>query len=135
MASSSINNMNIVVLIKEIFQTLKNLDTKYYSLEETLKTRMNNVENKLSILESKLGDITNLQIQMLELNKPHEPVINPNLEKELQNHLKELDNNTKLELNLSEMTIANLLDNNYTVDEINSKITANNSNKVESLLF
>jgi hypothetical protein len=134
MATSSINNMNIIVLIKEIFQTLKNLDSKYYSLEETLKQKINNVESKLSLLESKLQEITNLQMQIIELNKPVEPVINPNLEKELQNHLKELDGNTRLDLNLNEMTIANLIDNNYTVDEINFKIQSSN-NKVDDLLF
>ena len=135
-SASSISNMNIITLIKEIFQTLKNLDTRYYTLEETVKSSMSGMNNKLSVLESKINEIASTQLAIIDMNKPVAPVINPNLERELQDHLKSLDggNTPKLSLNLAEMTIANLLDNDYTVDDVNKNLVAN-SNKVEQLLF
>ena len=134
--STSISNMNIITLIKEIFQTLKNLDARYYSLEDIVKSSMTNMSSKLELLEDKISEITRLQMQLLEMNKPPPPVINPNLERELQDHLKSLDGGVapKLALNLSEMTIANLLDNDYTVDDVNKNLLSS-SNKVDQLLF
>ena len=135
-STTSISNMNIITLIKEIFQTLKNLDARYYTLEDTVKTTMNGVENKLAILEAKIAEIASMQVAMMEMNKPVAPVINPNLERELQDHLKSLDggNTPKLALNLGEMTIANLLDNDYTMDDVNTQLQSS-KNKVDQLLF
>ena len=135
-STTSISNMNIITLIKEIFQTLKNLDTRYYTLEETVKTTMTGVETKLSVLEAKISEIASMQVAMTEMNKPIAPVINPNLERELQDHLKSLDggNTPKLALNLGEMTIANLLDNDYTMDDVNTQLQSS-KNKVDQLLF
>ena len=132
--TSSINNMNIITLIKEIFLTLKNLDTRYYTLEEIIKTNMNLMDNKLTILENKILEISQYQLQIIEMNKPNIPIINPNLERELQNHLKDLNIQSKLPLNISEMTIANLLDNNYTVNDINQNFDLQ-TNKIDNLLF
>ena len=135
-AATSISNMNIITLIKEIFQTLKNLDARYYSLEETVKSSMGGMETKLAMMEAKMVELAQMQFQLLEMNKPVAPVINPNLERELQDHLKSLDggNTPKLALNLAEMTIANLLDNDYTVDDINKNLQTNEK-KVSELLF
>jgi len=135
-STTSISNMNIITLIKEIFQTLKNLDARYYTLEDTVKSTMTGVENKLAVLEAKIAEIASMQVAMMEMNKPVAPVINPNLERELQDHLKSLDggNTPKLALNLGEMTIANLLDNDYTVDDVNTQLQSS-KNKVDQLLF
>ena len=135
-STTSISNMNIITLIKEIFQTLKNLDARYYTLEDTVKTTMNGVENKLAVLEAKIAEIASMQVAMMEMNKPVAPVINPNLERELQDHLKSLDSGSapKLALNLGEMTIANLLDNDYTMDDVNTQLQSS-KNKVDQLLF
>ena len=135
-STTSISNMNIITLIKEIFQTLKNLDARYYSLEEVVKSSMGGMETKLAIMEAKMVELTQMQLQLLEMNKPAAPVINPSLERELQDHLKSLDGGQtpKLALNLSEMTIANLLDNDYTVDDVNKNLQSS-ENKVEQLLF
>jgi hypothetical protein len=135
-STTSISNMNIITLIKEIFQTLKNLDARYYSLEETVKSSMGGMETKLAVMEAKMVELAQMQLQLLEMNKPAAPVINPNLERELQDHLKSLDGGQpyKLALNLSEMTIANLLDNDYTVDDVNKNLQSSDK-KVDQLLF
>ena len=96
---------------------------------------MGGMETKLAIMEAKMVELAQMQLALLEMNKPVAPVINPNIERELQDHLKSLDAGApKLALNLSEMTIANLLDNDYTVDDVNKNLQSS-ENKVEQLLF
>ena len=67
-SSTSISNMNIITLIKEIFQTLKNLDARYYTLEDAVKSSMGNIETKIALLQDKISEITRLQMQLLEMN-------------------------------------------------------------------
>jgi chromosome segregation ATPase len=131
--ASSINNMNILTLITEIFQTLKNLDSKYYTLQNTLTSEIGNIGTALTSISESLASIqSSLQIIDTNISKQSHPIlIPPELENELKQHITTHDKvPRKLQLAPSEHTIANLIENDYTVADING---GNDSDPVATL--
>ncbi len=119
-------NINIITLIKEIYGALRNLEAKYYELNDNLNKKMSKLETEFSSISS---NIEHVKIEMKNLNDKFESVksIDTNIGLDLESQMRRLNNeisagnsDNKIKLDISELTIDNLIDNNYTIDEINS---------------
>ena len=119
-------NLNIITLIKEIYGALRNLEAKYYELNDNLNKKMSKLETEFSSISS---NIELVKTEMKNLNDKFESVksIDTNIGLDLESQMRRLNNeisagnsDNKIKLDISELTIDNLIDNNYTIDEINS---------------
>jgi DNA-binding transcriptional MerR regulator len=122
--AANINNLNILTFIKDIYLSLKHIDTCFNSYRETIDTRLIRIEDnqqiildKLNILEQTLNKINSNTEQQVSLDK--------NIENELLEKMQALNNNTtheKLTLKPDELTIANIIENNYDILDINKTL-------------
>jgi hypothetical protein len=127
--ASNINNLNILTFIKDIYQSLKHIDNCFNSYKENIDARLSRVEDnqqnildKLNILEQMLYKINSNTQQQVALDK--------NIEHELLEKMNTLNKNTamdKLNLKLEELTFANILENNYTILDINETLAQQNT--------
>ena len=126
---SNINNLNILTFIKDIYQSLKHIDNCFNSYKENIDSRLTRVEDnqqtildKLNILEQMLYKINSNTQQQVSLDK--------NIEHELLEKMNTLNKNTamdKLNLKPEELTFANILENNYTILDINETLAKQNT--------
>lgn len=134
-ASSRIGNLPISTVILEIYTALKNLDTRYNILEEFLRNKINDLDTRLTVLETKLNNINEIIVSLSISIKP--PTLNTKLETQLLSQLNQLDNNNtlnKIILKSNEMSINNLCENNYTIDDVNNNIPPINTSSSTSHL-
>jgi hypothetical protein len=127
--ASNINNLNILTFIKDIYQSLKHIDNCFNSYKENIDARLTRVEDnqqtildKLNILEQMLYKINSNTQQQVSLDK--------NIENELLEKMNTLNKNTtmdKLNLKPEELTFANILENNYTILDINETLSKQNT--------
>lgn len=133
--AGNVNNLNVYTFIREIYQSLKHLDTQLYTLQEQVMKRMDTIEQSQNILKSRFDTIEILLQKNLETHKS-ESSLNKNIETELLNKMAKLntatilDNNKKIELKPEELTFANVLENDYTFDDINNQLINNDSKKI-----
>jgi hypothetical protein len=128
-----ITNMNVFTFIKEIYASLKNINTKLNKMEDNMNNKIESMNNKISILQNKILD---LDERILNMDNNIEKIfsVNNNVESEIESKLSNLIDNTTLssidknanksniELELSEMTIANLEENNYNFADIQNTL-------------
>lgn len=125
-------NINIITLIKEIYGALRNLEAKYYELNDNLNKKMSKLDSDINGINM---NIEQVKIDMKNLNDKFESVksIDTNIGLDLESQMRQLNNNikinsnNKINLDISELTIDNLIDNNYTINDINN-ISDNISN-------
>jgi hypothetical protein len=136
--ASNINNLNILTFIKDIYQSLKHIDNCFNSYKENIDSRLIRIEDnqntileKLNILEQILYKINSNTKQQVSLDK--------NIEHELMEKINNLNINTtidKLNLKPDELTFANILENNYSLQDITETLnTHNNENINQSKLL
>ena len=138
---STVNNLNIFTFIKDIYQSLKNIDKILHLNSDDLNKRINKLEDNQQILIDKLTNIEVLLNSFGEMNKSNNS-LDKNIEFELLEKMKKLNqnevNNSKLSLKPEELTFANILENNYQFSDINESmgnITISNSNSVNVVSF
>jgi hypothetical protein len=124
-SATSINNMNIVTFIRDIYQSLKNLETRYQNLENKVDQLQELVNDKLIVNEHKLNQLVECVSSLnSQIENSKQKSMNNELEKQLLQQMELLNKDVsqlsppKLDLKLSEMTIANLVENNYTTEDI-----------------
>lgn len=133
--SNNINNLNIYTFIREIYQSLKHLDTQLHDMNTQLNQKIEKIEQSQNILKGRFDAIEILLQKNLE-NSKTESSLNKNIESELLNKMSKLNNsimldtNKKINLNPEELTFANILENNYTFDDINQQLDSNQSSKL-----
>jgi len=127
----NINNLNIITFIKDIYLSLKHLDVCFSSFKTDIDAKMVKLEGqyetileRLSQLDSTLGQINDRVNQSSNMDST--------IEKELLDKMYKLSSATedaaRLELKPKELTLANILENGYTMLDINNSL-ANNVDK------
>lgn len=135
--NQKISSLNIFTFIKEIYQSIKNFHKKLDSMTTQQKEFRQYIDriNKEHDLHIKRMQET---IDNLALKLDNREAINNKLKNQLENKLSNLmvetvDNNDRLNLNINELTIGNLVDNNYNISDINDQLSSssimNNDNK------
>ena len=128
---SNVNNLNIFTFIKDIYQSLKHIDKTMTISNDDLIKRISKLEDTQQILIDKLANIENILIKIGEMNKPNTG-LDKNIEFELLEKMKRLNQNevynSKLSLKQNELTFANILENNYSFNDINNSLDNSLSN-------
>lgn len=140
--SGNISNLNIVTFIKDIYQSLKHIDMCFNTYRENIDSRIGKLEDNQQIILEKLNNIEQILSRMIN-NSEKSSCLDSKLEQELMIKMNNLNNSTsnaKLELKPKELTFANILENNYTILDINESLAQNNisnatNESLESLLF
>jgi DNA-binding transcriptional MerR regulator len=134
--NTNINNLNIITFIKDIYLSLKHIDTCFNTLKNDIDARMIKLEGqygtileRLSQIESSIGQVNERVSQSSNMDSA--------IEKELLDKMYKLssvtEDTTRLELKPKEMTLANILENGYTMLDINNSLeTSTDSNKIFS---
>jgi hypothetical protein len=132
---NSVNNLNIFTFIKDIYQSLKNIDKSLTLSNDALNKRITKLEDNQQILIDKLTNIESVLNRLGEMNKPNSG-LDKNIEFELLEKMKRLNqnemNNSKLSLKPEELTFANILENSYSFTDINESIIGNEWHNLNS---
>ena len=122
---SNVNNLNIFTFIKDIYQSLKHIDKTLSISNDALNTRISKLEENQQILIDKMTNIELVLIKLSETNKPNTG-LDKNIEFELLEKMKKINqneiNNSKISLKSNELTFANILENNYSFNDINNTL-------------
>ena len=131
--SSNINNLNIFTFIKDIYQSLKHIDKCFNDFNTNINLRLSKIEDNQLILTNKLSEIEIILQKANDINTSNIG-INKNIENELLEKMKIMNNSTlinnKFELKPNELTFANIMENNYSFQDISmlSSIPDTNNN-------
>ena len=127
-SSTNINNLNVLTFIKDIYMSLKHIDTCFNSYKETIDNKLINIIDNHNIILDKLNNIEQL-INKLNTNTQKQNLIDSKIEHELLEKMnmfnKSTDNNA-IQLKASELTFANILENNYNILDINNTSDTHN---------
>jgi len=124
----NINNLNIITFIKDIYLSLKHLDMCFSTFKTDIDGKMMKLEGqyetileRLSQLETTLNQVNEKVCQSSNMDSA--------IEKELLDKMYKLssttENATRLELKPKELTLANILENGYTMLDINNSLETN----------
>jgi hypothetical protein len=129
---TTVNNLNIFTFIKDIYQSLKHIDKTMTISNDDLNKRISKLEDNQQILIDKLTNIETILNKLGEINKPNSG-LDKNIEFELLEKMKKINlnelNNSKLALKPNELTFANILENNYSFNDINNSLGNTISNE------
>jgi hypothetical protein len=132
---ANVNNLNIFTFIKDIYQSLKNIDKTLNLSIDKLNTRIDKLEENQQILIDKNTTIE-LLLSKLSENSNVNSGLDKTLEYELLEKMKHLNqndvNNNKLSLLPNELTFANIVENDYTFNDINESIGNNEILSIEN---
>ena len=125
--------MNIFTFIKEIYSSLKYLIDRTTKTEDLLKSKFNTIDERISILQNENIEL-NTKLDLLHQIIQTHFESNDTLENDIQNKLEDLINDepvidgpaAKLNLDATELTIANLDENNYTFEDIQNSLDKEN---------
>lgn len=120
----NINNLNVLTFIKDIYSSLKHIDTNFNSMKDNVNSRLTVLEDNQKTILAKLELFETLLTKLNETTK--ETIsLDKTLENQLLNKLSSLNEtgiDSKLELQPSELTFANILENDYSFADINKSI-------------
>jgi hypothetical protein len=124
----NINNLNITTFIKDIYLSLKHIDTCFSTFKNDIDAKMIKLEGQYETILERLSQIETIVNQIRD--KANDATnIDSAIEKELLDKMYKLssaaENSTPLELKPKELTIANILENGYTMLDINNSLQAN----------
>jgi hypothetical protein len=126
----SVSQLNIFTFIKDIYQSLKHIDSNFNTVNEKIVNRLTKLEDNQQIIIDKLNNLE-IQIQKIGEIGNHKAELDKNIEIELLKKVKLLNNitteNQKIELKPDELTFANIIENGYTFVDINDSIIGNNN--------
>ena len=122
---TQINNLNIFTFIKDIYQSLKHIDQCFSTFNESVNNRLIKLEDNQQILIDKMASIEIALIKLGEVNN-----VKSSLDKNIENELMKKMNimnktafgNNTVELKPDELTFANILENGYTLLDINESL-------------
>jgi hypothetical protein len=121
----NINNLNVITFIKDIYLSLKHIDQNLNIFKNDIDSRMTKLEDNYNSIQDKIISIEQL-ISKIDNKLNDNDKIDKNIEAELFNKMYKLDKNnladTKLELKPKELTIANILENNYSLLDVNKAL-------------
>ena len=134
--NTNINNLNIITFIKDIYLSLKHLDACFSTFKTDIDSKMMKLEGQYSTILDKLSQIENAIVQVNE-RVSQSSNMDSVIEKELLDKMYKLssvtEDTTRLELKPKELTFANILENGYTMLDINNSLeTSTDSNKIFS---
>jgi DNA-binding transcriptional MerR regulator len=124
----NINNLNIITFIKDIYLSLKHIDTCFSTFKNDIDARMIKLEGQYETILEKLSQLEN-SIGQVNERVSQSSNIDSTLEKELLDKMYKLacatEDTNQLELKPRELTIANILENGYTMLDINNSLETN----------
>ena len=127
--SNSINNLNIFTFIKDIYQSLKHIDKNFNDSNTTINSRLIKLEDNQLVILDKLSSIELLLSRLDERNTSN-ALLNKSLENELLDKMTIMNNNnlfnTKIGLKSEELTFANILENDYSFQDIDKSLVYSN---------
>ena len=133
--NQNISSLNIFTLIKEVYQSIKNFHKKLDIISEEqrkIKVYIDKLNNDYNLKYQKQTELLNSIKQKVDSNEEIDFRLRQDLESKLGNLMTNTINDTdKLKLDLNELTIGNLVDNNYSLDDINKQIQNINLNQQE----
>lgn len=132
----NINNLNIITFIKDIYLSLKHLDTCFSTFKTDIDAKMIKLEGQYETILDRLSQLENTMNQV-NASICQSSNMDSAIEKELLDKMYKLssttENASRLELKPKEMTLANILENGYTMLDINNSIeTSTDSNNILS---
>ena len=130
--TSNINNLNIITFIKDIYQSLKHIDNCFNTYRENIDARLIRVEDNQQVILDKLNNLEQLLLK-INSNTQQQVSLDKTIEHELLEKMNNLNKNTimdKLALKPEELTFANLLENNYTILDVNETLAQQNNNYI-----
>jgi hypothetical protein len=123
----SVSQLNIFTFIKDIYNSLKHIDSSFNSVNEKIISRIVKLEENQQIIIDKLN---NLEVLIQKINEKgnNKIELDKNLENELLKKINILNSNPiaddKLELKPEELTFANIIENGYTFIDINESLNS-----------
>ena len=137
---ANINNLNVFTFIKDIYQSLKHIDKCFNDFNNTINLRITKIEDNQQIIIDKLSGLEILINKMNDTNKIGGS-LNKNIENELLEKMNKMNksNSSKLskhyrvELKPEELTFENILENDYTLADINESLEYSSINNVNNV--
>ena len=130
---TQINNLNIFTFIKDIYQSLKHIDQCFSTFNEAVNTRLTKLEDNQQILIDKLASIEITLIKLGETNNTKSS-LDKNIENELLKKMNIMNKtafgNDTIDLKPNELTFANILENGYTLLDINESLCKYDLNSI-----
>ena len=127
----NINNLNIITFIKDIYLSLKHIDTCFSTFKNDIDAKMIKLEGQYETILERLSKLEH-SIEQVNERVSQSSNINSVLENELLDKMYKLssatEDTTRLELKPKELTFANILENGYTMLDINNSLETNMSN-------
>jgi len=121
----NINNLNITTFIKDIYLSLKHIDTCFSTFKTDIDARMVKLEGQFETILERIS-LLDVSINQIKDRVSDAANIDSALEKELLDKMYKLssavEDSSRLELKPKEMTIANILENGYTMLDINNSL-------------
>ena len=131
--SQNINNLNVFTFIKDIYQSLKHIDKCFNDFNTNINGRLTKLEDNQHILIDKMTVIESLLTKLSDSNT-NSGSLNKNIENELlekmskmnsnQMNNKQINSNYRIELKPNELTFENIIENNYTFQDIHMSLDA-----------
>lgn len=126
--ATNINNLNILTFIKDIYQSLKHIDTCFNSYKENIDARLTRIEDNQNTILDKLNNVEQMLFK-INLTTQQQVSLDKNIEHELLEKMNNLNKTSildKLQLKPEELTFANILENNYSIQDINNTLNIHN---------
>lgn len=123
--SVNINNLNIVTFIKDIYLSLKHMDQCFNTFKTDIDARIDKLAEQHETILEKLA-IVELSINQINDKLASADKIDKDIETQLLDKMYKLNNateqDTRLDLKPKELTIANILENGYTMLDIHNTL-------------
>jgi len=130
---TQINNLNIFTFIKDIYQSLKHIDQCFSTFNDSVCNRLTKLEDNQQILIDKMASIEIALIKLGETNNTKSS-LDKNIENELMKKMNIMNKtafgNNTVELKPDELTFANILENGYTLLDINESLCKYDINSI-----
>lgn len=124
----NINNLNIITFIKDIYLSLKHIDTCFSTFKNDIDSKIIKLEGQYETILERLSQLEHVISQVNE-HVLKSSNIDSTLEKELLDKMYKLssvsEDASRLELKPKELTFANILENGYTMLDINNSLETN----------
>lgn len=120
--TTNINNLNILTFIKDIYLSLKHIDNCFNSYKDNIDSKLSKLEDNQNTILDRLNNIEQL-LDKINLNTQNQVALDKNIENELMQKMNTLNNNNfqdKINLKPEELTFANILENKYSLLDINT---------------
>ena len=133
---TNINNLNVFTFIREIYQSLKHLDIQIHTMSQQFSDRLSKLEENQQILKTRFDNVEILLQKTLEHSEMSQG-LNKTIETELLKKMSLLNKQSITNVNLKpdEMTFANIIENEYTFNDINNQMLNNAHNNYTNNSF